>query len=588
MATSRKRPNPALWRIVQHGTGGSPKRQIRSILQTYRKLTRADAFTHPPLRQVALQQALPDVRLDLYVRHRSVPGWSDFVEPYLSSPRDVSLFSYTAVDTCLFLTVNGSLFAVTSGFGYRIFDDFTDYGFPFDVAKKLVANNFTAADARDLAGRRSGASEIYRRPTQISNSDSLGKVWKRLIGRIDMAVLPADSYIGSIIDPKKPAAIEVKSSFTLRRSMSIADLTSLAKELDNLPEASPQQLKQLAFLDNLYLVRSDELAERLKAQLFENLRHAVVRGFDLDIDVSDPDDIAGFQTGSSYKLSRWELENDPPDISDVLSILRKLSSSDLADADTFAKKFGGMWLSYSRTDGEDSTLVRREAWKFLHGQVDLGQAVYFLLDTNWYQVKGQYLANLKRDFLEEVFEEDDAIYLSEDIGLLEWSQATESEYNEKQADEPGYYFGDEVFARTDRGKIEIFDLLKVDTENRKLYVIHAKDGFGAKMRDACSQISVARELITQDKRTGKTILRDYYETWSKSPLNAGVTVETFLGWFDLPTIYVVLASTAGDFIPASFGKTLNSHIARREILTTRQEFRAAGATFKLAHTRRRK
>lgn len=588
MAAGNKRSNPALWRIVPHEKGGSPKKQIKSIRREYQKQTREDAFRYPPLRKVGLQQALAGVELDLYIRHRSVPGWFDFVEPYLASPADVSLFSYRAVDTCLFLIVGNSLFAVTSGFGYRVFDGFTDYGFPFDVAKKLVANNFTAADVRELAGRRAGLAEVFRRPTSMSNSDSLGKVWKRLIARIDVDQLPAGSFIGSIIDPKKPAAIEVKSSFTLRKNMSVADLAALARELDGLPAASPEQLKQLAFLDNLYLVRSTELADQLKAQLFEDLRRAARRRQDLDLDLADPDDIAGFQTGSSYKLSRWELDTDPPDIADVLSILREHCGDVLSDAESFAKKFGSMRLSYSKSDSDDAALVRREAWKFMHGQVDLGQETYFLLDTNWYQAKGDYLANLKRDFLDEVFAADDPIYLDDDIGLLEWTRGTEAEYNAMQAGEAGFYFGDEVFVVTERGPIELFDLLKVDTAARKLYLIHAKDGFGAKMRDACSQISVARELIVQDKRTGKAVLTEYYAAWSKSPLNAGVSADAFLGWFDLPIVYVILASTASEFVPANFGRTLNSHIARREILTTRNEFRAAGASFRLAHTKRKK
>jgi uncharacterized protein (TIGR04141 family) len=278
----------------------------------------------------------------------------------------------------------------------------------------------------------------------------------------------------------------------------------------------------------------------------------------------------------------------PPDIADVLSILREHCGEALSDAESFAKRFGSMWLSYSKADTDDAALVRREAWKFMHGQVDLGKETYFLLDTNWYQAKGDYLANLKHDFLDEVFAADDPIYLSDDIGLLEWTQATEGEYNARQAEEADFYFGDEVFVVTGRGKVELFDLLKVDTSARRLYLVHAKDGFRAKMRDACSQISVARELITQDKRTGKAVLTEYYAEWSKSPLNADVSIDTFLGWFDLPIVYVILASTAATFVPANFGRTLNSHIARREILTTRNEFRAAGATFRLAHTNRKK
>jgi uncharacterized protein (TIGR04141 family) len=315
MAASQKRSSTALWKVAPVEGGGSPRRQLSAIRETYAELSRRNPRRYPPIVPVGLRQRLDGVRLDLYVRNRSVAGWSDFIEPYLKNVDDIRMFPYRAVET------------------------------------------------------------------------------------------------------------------------------ALARALDTLPAAPEEQLRKLAFLDNLYLVRSSKLTDELKAQLFENLRLAALHGEELDIDISDPNDVAAFQTGSSFKLSRWALDGDPSDIDDVLSALRECCGTALADADAFAQKLGSMGLSYSQETQDDSIPVRRDAWKFMHGQVDLGGQTYFLLDANWYQVKGDYLSNLKRDFLDEVFAADEPIYLGEDIGLLEWTQSTERAYNAAQADLPGFYLG---------------------------------------------------------------------------------------------------------------------------------------------------
>jgi hypothetical protein len=123
-----------------------------------------------------------------------------------------------------------------------------------------------------------------------------------------------------------------------------------------------------------------------------------------------------------------------------------------------------------------------------------------------------------------------------------------------------------------------------------VYIIHVKGGFDAKMRDACSQISISSEVIQSDLQNGKPVLGRYYEEWAKHAINASRNVpkEDFLSWFEENRIvYMVLASTTVDFVPISFeSNILRSHIARREVIATRNEFKGRGYMFQLAHTKR--
>jgi hypothetical protein len=170
---------------------------------------------------------------------------------------------------------------------------------------------------------------------------------------------------------------------------------------------------------------------------------------------------------------------------------------------------------------------------------------------------------------------------------LAWQGGSESAFNKKQTARPGFYFGDEIFAKVDSGKVEPFDLLKVDEETKTLYIIHVKLGFGAKMRDACSQILVSADIISRDTNNGKKLLSRYYrEAWRSHAINKDVNEEKFLSWFDYELVFTVLCSTKQLFNPEDFEKNrLYSHIARREILATKNEMKRNNRAFRLAHTK---
>ncbi|GAA3583801.1 hypothetical protein GCM10022235_62880 [Kribbella ginsengisoli] len=579
-----KKANVALWKI-QLTQGGTAQTTLDDLLESYNRLRRAEPANHPRLVQVTLAQAVGGVSLELYTRSRRSPGFAPFVADHLVSEDDRKKFAYNVIDACLFIVTKPSLFAVTSGFGYRVFDGYVDYAFPFEVAKRLVANNFVAADVREFSGPRASRTETYRRAQSISGSESFGKVWKRLVGRLDTGLLPAGGYLASIIDLNKPPALEMKSSFTIRKRLDLLEVVKLAQELDDLPEPSADQTRQLAFLDNLYVVRDQQLILDLRYQLLDDVRRAIVDGAELDLDLGDPDELAAYQTGTDFQLSRWTVPGDPPDKDDLFKVIRQQLGSLLKKPAAFVEKLETLRFSYRR-QSDDAQPIRKEVHKFMHGQVDLNGQTYFLLDGVWYRAQGACLENLKRDFLAEVFADRDPILSREDLGLMTWSGTDEDGYNRAQGGAGPFYYGDKVFALTDRGKVELFDLLRVDKAAGVLHVIHVKDGFDGKMRDACSQISLAREVITADLTNGKVLLRAFYPRWQAANAGRGISEEEFLGWFDLNIIYAVLASTKTDFTEQSFDQQLRSHIARREIIATRNEFKSSGAVFRLLHTRR--
>jgi uncharacterized protein (TIGR04141 family) len=583
---STKRSNNAIWKLVVPD-GVLPKDRIKAVIRAYAEQVTEESGKRR-LIAVPLNQLVPDVQLDLYVRRSFSLGLLPFVEGYLAQAGDAEKFHINGADACLFLATKSSLFAVTSGAAYHIIADSVDYSFPFDTAKKLISNKFTATDVRDMTGSKTSRSETYRRTYSIDKSEAMDTVWKKLVGRLDAERLPEDSLLRGIINPDKPPAVEIKSAFVLRQKLDLVDVCKLIEELENLPEPSEEHLRELSFLDNLYPIKNDkELTDDLTSQFVADIRRAMLADEPPDVDLLDPYEIISFKAGSNFMLSRTPIGDSAPDIDELLPVLHGKLKGCLQNEDLFFKEFLKLSLSYRVDPDDTSKTIRRKLLEFLHGQVNLGGKTYFCIDKIWYRSLGDFLENLKRDFIDDVFTSGRPALLGSEVAFLSWTGGSEGKFNEDQAEEAGFYFGDEVFAKTDSGKVELFDLLKVDDENKKLYIIHAKKGFAAKMRDACSQILVSADVISRDLANEKKVLTKYYnEEWSKKELNAGVSEMVFLSWFDYDLIYVVLCSTNKEFVVEDFTKNrLPSHIARREILATKNEMKRNGRNFRLAHTK---
>ncbi|WP_367127874.1 DUF6119 family protein [Saccharothrix sp. HUAS TT1] len=582
-----KRSNNAIWKIVV-ADGETPKGRLDEVIKAYEMALITEGSTKQSLVLVPLRQSESKIKLELYVRPNFGVGLLPFVEDYLMQPEDTKRFAVQGVDACLFISTDSSLYAITSGGGHHIIADFVDYSFPFDMAKRLISNNFTAADVRDMTGSRTSRAETYRHTYSIDKSEAMDTIWKKLVGRLDAERLPEGSPLRGFINPERPPAVEIKSAFVLRQKLGLSDVCELVKALESLPEPTPEHLKELSFLDNLYPIKNDkDLTCSLCEEFVENVRLALLVDEVPDVDVLDPYEIISFKAASEFKLGRDRIGDSPPTIDELLPVLKNRLCRFLENRKDFYDHFITLTLSYRVDPDDKSKVIRRKLFEYLHGQVDFEGKTYFRIDKVWYRSFGDFLENLKRDFIAEVFSRERPVLLGPDVEFLPWAGGSERDFNIAQAKENDFYFGDEIFAKVDRGKVELFDLLKVDDENRKLYIIHVKKEFAAKMRDACSQITVSADVISKDREQGKDVLINYYRNeWSKNELNAGVSEDAFLSWFDYDLIYVVLCSTRNTFVAEDFQENrLTSHIARREILATKNEMKRNRYDFRLAHTK---
>lgn len=86
----------------------------------------------------------------------------------------------------------------------------------------------------------------------------------------------------------------------------------------------------------------------------------------------------------------------------------------------------------------------------------------------------------------------------------------EEGYNRLYLNKPGFIVGDQVYA-DQAEKVELFDVLHY-ADNQTISLIHVKEGFGQKTREACAQIRVSATCISNAIRQGKgEILENFYQ-----------------------------------------------------------------------------
>lgn len=585
-----KNQNKAIWK-VQDRDGKNPQQLIEHILEQYKKRIEENPGKYASLRAVEMNDAAKKLGLSLYIRTRTMAGIYEFTEEMLAPGVDKEHFSYYSKDVCLFIKTSTSLYVVTSGSGYHIIEDFVDYAFPFDVAKKLIANSFKAAQKRQLAGSALSVDEKYRRDITIDKTKNIQNIWKTLIGKVDTAQLPDRNFLNEIIDIEKPPTAEIKSSFSLKKRLSLSDTIRLVNAIEGLPEPSEEHKKSMEFLDCLQPVKGSTLKRQLDAHLKFEILSALRGDKKLDLDVCDPNDIERYIAGSAFEVGKVELGDERPEIDDILNALGDQLQEAIEDDEQFMHRMRSIRFMYQV--GEDIQPVSLPILHMIHGQVTFEGNVYFRIDNNWYLGQGDYLENLIDDFIQCVYESKEPL-LSTKVGdaqLIGWNESwDEGGFNKEQAKQPNFYLGDKIFIQRGYGKIEIFDLLYVDEANKNIHFVHVKDDFDAKIRDVCSQVETARDVIDSFAQNADDF-KEYYLKWSSNPINTGVNEATFLSWFDAKQythVFTIACSTKHNFTKEEFkeNKKLQSYVAKREIIIAKEDFRGKDKALKLVHVKK--
>ena len=112
---------------------------------------------------------------------------------------------------------------------------------------------------------------------------------------------------------------------------------------------------------------------------------------------------------------------------------------------------------------------------------------YFRIDGNWYYLQDEFLKLMNDDAIEYY----QKYHLKEKI-LNQWSVDMDEDFYNKSHNDENYFVLDKVI----KENIEICDILVF--KDGKVYFIHVKNGFDAKMRDLYIQMILSAKRLSND------------------------------------------------------------------------------------------
>ena len=193
-----KKSNIAIWKVDTNIDNFSGKNtgEILELIKT--------SYTKRKLEVLELKSDSHEgKKVKVFHTERFSDGWSQFLgillPDSLTDEKKQKIFHGINKDLVLFVYDDKDIFAITSGAGYFIIQNYIDERFPFEVAKRMLTGEFKSAEIRDLTGLVYSQSRNFRRNYNFSRREAFGKVWKKLTGKVDSSVLKNSEFIADFI-----------------------------------------------------------------------------------------------------------------------------------------------------------------------------------------------------------------------------------------------------------------------------------------------------------------------------------------------------------------------------------------------------
>jgi len=550
--------------------------------------------------QTLINEELSGFTLRLYYKHQySLPKWKGFVST-IATPSEPILFANRSSIESFVLLLNNEekniLYGVTGGLGHFAIQDDIDDDFGMNVFSRLLKREdhvLRSTREKGVVGNVLGRTQHFRRYSNLYEIDSFGKIYQELKANIQKDILVERMGL-SESDVKTDSVCIAKSSFRINKAISFQELLKVIEGCESIlgSEEVPVQINDV---ERITAKRDKQLLDQLSTELFGQIwtRYSNKEA-SVAFDLCDRD-YEKYLTASKYIVrkgtSKKNLFDDHEfeELTDIDSLLEQIRTLDNKPEtkDAFIKLIKSIMIF--SFDENNTLLTKGDLAAHLMGDVTFLGQKYFFIDRTWFRIKERFVADLNmrcKTYIERNF-----------FGRLpeSWDYPNEEENNYSAK-----YLGKEnciVLDKVTPENIEPCDILQWD--ERYLYFIHVKAGFGNTMRDLCSQVLIAANRISQSVISSKTYVGKIYDSMRSkiggTPYFDLVGLQTqrysreeFMGLFAKELVFVlaVCDTTTGTERDIHSVEKFNSNIAKFSLQELSRDMRALEVSFKVAQVSR--
>jgi uncharacterized protein (TIGR04141 family) len=465
------------------------------------------------------QQKLKTLVLDgykLYLFYKRWPSsikWKEFIKTIADSKSQIIKNPNSSNEGYVLLIEtpkSKTLYALAGGFGHIQLQEYTDNEFGLDVLSRLIKADdkvLKAVKEKNFIGGVLGSIKFFRGDYNFNENENFGNFYQELKAKLNLEILRKTFGFNPTELKKKESFCVAKSSFTIRKSITINKALSIIGRLDTLLTKKPvidfNLVKRLAKSDKSLI---DKLNLQLKTTLYDIFRSKPV---DNNIEICHKEfdkylvaDI--YEVSFSVKNNRYhdehvkQLEN----FKDLIQVYLKHSNK-IIDFKSFEETLNSTTIISKNEDNSNPT--KGTLFEHICAELRVDKISYFLINKEWYHIKSEFEKQLNEQCQSFVNNH------SANKLLKPWNVTdSENAFNARHIGQKETL----VFDKITPENIEVCDILKWTKD--AVYLIHVKKGFDNEMRNLCRQIQIAARRLQDDAKTGGSFLENHYETLASS------------------------------------------------------------------------
>jgi len=536
-----------------------------------------------------LIQETQGVKIQAFARNNTLsPDWVGMIKPYLKRPMPLAgFFKYDFITFIITKSKNqeSHTFAFFSGAGYHQVSEKLDQTFGISVLEHIFdpkLNKIKSVAEKGIVGDILASRRFYRRPRPAAYEDDFGKYYQNIdVLLTDIQVRQGFPLFSGYRGKKMRSMISISGSTNLniRTKINFIELILLVKDLAELVTTEPPCIFNKTLIP-LTDKRDKEQIINLNEQVFNTLIDfcwdPVNHPLDFDFCHSDFEsffsstacqlfipgltnnkgqEIEPIQTDDVYDLSSsWYIREL------VKKIEKSIEFKNAKDNRDFIKEVLKSIRVVTIDDSGNPTTTGKLN-DYLQQEIQADGVSYFLLDNRWYRIQKQFDNSLSEKYQARIGRNIRSYQF-----IRKWNGQDEAAYNLLYNDQPNSFYLHQI--KVDH--IELCDALVLDTDQKKVYFVHVKDGIGASIRDLTSQSYMAARIIEEEARTemkGK-INKLYEQGVSNHRINAKIVSQSdFVHWISSFKREYVLAIYGGNKSPAAIEKGIfESRIAKFSLI----------------------
>lgn len=521
--------------------------------------------------------------LYLYNSNEIVSDWQEFLPSELA--QDSSEFMQQKLSLILFIeTDREEVFCLIGGSSYQVILPFIDQSFGLDTYSRIMKPEYdelASIKSRGITGAIAGQNQQFRGVYRIIDFIRFGKVPQEIHLKLSSEI--SDLHF-NFLKSKANDRIQVfvGKAFKIKKNVDFDILHTIINELGIISEleksdylSSYEEITDNNFIDNFC---RPELFNRMYNDIGNLNNKNLSPSSKFEHDFTNPNDIAKFYEADYYVLKEktgdreYSVFETVTEKEAIYNAVLSRAVERFGDNDPFNFRvfLQGVRVLCYQSDKKKSTI---KAGFIFHISTEFpvqGKPV-FLIDAKWFILRDSFINDLKIN-THHILKTYPA-----PLNLLSfpWNKQilkTEKKYNLLYRKQRNYIVIDTIIA----DGLELCDILKYDDKN--LYLIHVKYGFGSNMRELTNQVTISARrlkevLATEEKQTLDVI---YNKLLLKKNRIRNLSLDEFRDLFNRKITYV-LAFTShlkDDVLVEDNIDKFESNIARFSLIQCSSDMRA--------------